>query len=131
MKSPWVSRERLDAEAARAQALADRVRVLEARLEDAVAAKDAAQLEAREAVRMVADWLAEKQFGTKIFGSSAPILPSDTPSMDLLEVFNRKAGARRARDLVREGEEKFLNDFKVRAFGVPGEPREPKTPGSE
>lgn len=72
--------------------------------------------EARSAVRMVADWMAERQFGTKIFGSNGPALGPEPPLMDQLEYFNKaNTGRRRARDVVREGQEKFLQDLRAAA----------------
>lgn len=111
MRNPFVTRAKFDEQAARATTLQDRVRVLEAQLEAARAQASASALEARDSVRMVADWMAQHQFGIPIYGSAAPPLPSETPLLDQLEKYNDRQGRKRARDLVKLGEEQFLRSF--------------------
>ena len=131
MYLPLVRRSALVAsEAARLQLakdnqdLSDRLRLLEAKLADAETRAAASASEAREALRMVADWLAEHQFGIKIFGSSGPSLPSETPNMDMLERFNTKAAMVRRKDIIRAGEEKFLRSLAAAQSGAPLAPTE-------
>ena len=107
MVIPWVSRHRLREQSERAMALADENRVLRSQLEEARAAASAAAKEARDSVRMVADWMAERQFGTKIYDTAAPPLPPDEPTAAALDRYNTTAGRARARDVVREAERRF------------------------
>lgn len=94
--------------------LSDKLRHLEAERDLYREQSAAHAAEARESLRLVADWMAEHQFGHKIFGTG-PTLPTETPNMDKLEAWNTRQGRTRARDLVRLGEEKFLSDFREAA----------------
>ncbi len=111
MTSPWVSRKRLYEQAERAQRLADELRLAKAQIEQLREAHTAAQKEARDAVRMVADWMAERQFGRKIFDVT-PALGPDAPAVEALDRYNVQASQTRARDVVRRATERFNSQLR-------------------
>lgn len=114
MMIPWVKRSRLVEQANRAQDLQDRLRRAEALLEVATEARDAAQAEVREATRMVADWLAERQFGVRIYDSNTPALPAAASEAELLDKYEQRKRVQ-GRDVVRQAEQNFLRELKRRS----------------
>lgn len=117
MTLPFVKRSLLlDAQAQlqtteiRCQAMQDRLRALEAERDlyrdQAVANAE----EARGALRLVADWLAEHQFGQRIFNTTAPSLPEVSPA-GLLSAMQVAQTKMRGRDLVRAGEQRFKDQL--------------------
>lgn len=110
MTLPLVRRSLLLAAESRAQALQDRLRGLEAERDlYREQAADAAE-EARSALRMVVDWLAEHQFGQRIFNTTAPTLPETAPGQ-LLDAMQFAQTKLRGRDMVRAGEERFKQQW--------------------
>lgn len=95
------------AEASRAALLQDQLREANAELGALRAQADKSAEEARNAVRMTADWLAQQLYGVKIFGTEGPSLPEQAPNAEILDKFNSTQGRRRGRDVVREAEEQF------------------------
>src|SRR5579862_4868180 len=97
MSFPFVSRSRHDQVASQLVQAQDRLRRYEYELDQLREELRDAHKAARESREMVADWLAQRQFGQKIFGSPGPSLPSSAPDAELLDQFNQEQGSRQAR----------------------------------
>lgn len=114
MPLPFIRRSTYDSllrsDGEKFQAQADRIRMLESQLATARDSAEQSASEARDALRLVADWLAEHQFGRPIFGG-APALPETAPTSEALDQFNTSRGRAKARDLARQGYEQFMTAY--------------------
>lgn len=112
VKLPWVGRWQLVASQAAEQRLQDQLRAYKAEvgyLRDTLAA---AQKDSMESRTMVADWLAQRVFGEKIYGSNAPALPAEALDATLLEQIGQRR--RSGRDVVRQMESEFTKAYQAR-----------------
>lgn len=125
MKLPWVLRtsmERFEIKASvetvkahdawvAQQVAQDKVRHLEAQVINLIERLNDAEREALRGRELVADWLAQRVFGTPIFGSGAPTLPSTPVELEAMAELGR--GRMTGRDLVKEQTRKFFEEYRA------------------
>ncbi len=124
MKWPLVLRATLEYQTKRADAMAariiefqDELRALRARCERAEDTAAHARADSIHSRELVADWLAQKQFGSMIF--NAPPLPSEAPHAEQLDAYNQRMGRGRARDVVKDATAKYYAAYAERLNAPP------------